>query len=188
MGTKSLKTINMKEVFDNLQTKVRGINNPAMGIIISLLKDYNNQLSIHFEKNPITRDFMDRVDRYILEESHSLPDDPFNLSSDVYVNKYAYVKSIDLIQNQEVVSVDIITDIVFNGPPENRTIEIVNQSKKTRNYVIDANTVFVDNPTLNNSQPALRDVFLQSMGSDSYFLVTTNSQGRLEKVVVPVAG
>jgi|GEM_PF-4910739 len=113
-----------------------------------------------------------------------------NLSSYVYINQYAYIKSIRDTEDRQVVGIDVITDIVFSGTPEDRNIEIINQSEKIRNYVIDENTMFVDNPTSATHQSTLKDSFYEIIDNNEnpYFMIDTSSNGVITKIVIPTAG
>lgn len=52
----------MKNQFNLLREEIQKQDNPAMNLIVELLEEYNNGLSIYFKDREITRDFIDLFD------------------------------------------------------------------------------------------------------------------------------
>lgn len=150
---------------------------PKQPIIINEYREEKQEISTREEEITIE------------EAPNTTKENTLVISSDVYSNQYAYLTDLQVIDGIEIASVDIISDVSFEGTPEmGREITVTNQSTKIRNYIITPETLFVDNLGATVSDPYIRELFLALENTENFFNISTNAKGEATIVLVGTAG
>ncbi len=148
-----------------------------VAIIAFLIRKGNTKTELVYVDKVIEKEVEVEVEKEVIKyvEVDSTQTDSLKLSSDVFVNTYAYITDYKIIDNNEVLMLDIISDVVIHGDddPQSWEYEIINKSNKTRNYLLTPDTCFTGHGGANECTPEFKSSVI-NMGADVPLIFTTS--------------